>query len=169
MPKHWPQQSPRSPSALRCGPEREITFFSESLGIKLNRGPDGIVRVLSVTKETPSSPVARKGDIQAGDVIREAAGVDIRRPITNIMWGDTVALIRLSPRPITLLVAKELSDVPQAVMEQRRLAEEEERQAAMEAQARMGEMKLEESPMMRPSPANGNEAVADSVAAQSVS
>lgn len=95
MPKQWPQQSPRSPSALRCGTEREIIFFSESLGIKLNRGPDGIVRVLSVSKETPGSPVARKGDIQAGDVVREAAGVDIRRPITNIMWGDTVALIRL--------------------------------------------------------------------------
>lgn len=87
MPKQWPQQSPRSPTALRCGPEREVVFISESLGIKLNRGPDGIVRVLSVSKDTPSSPVARKGIIEQGDVIREAAGVDIRRPITNIMWG----------------------------------------------------------------------------------
>ena len=139
MPKQWPQQSPRSPSALRCGPEREVVFFSESLGIKLNRGPDGIVRVLTVTKETPSSPVARKGDIHAGDVIREAAGVDIRRPITNIMWGDTVALIRLSPRPITLLVAKELSEVPHAVKEQRRLAEQEERAIASPRLMKMDE------------------------------
>jgi tetratricopeptide (TPR) repeat protein len=144
MPKQWPQQSPRSPTALRCGPEREVVFLSESLGIKLNRGPDGIVRVLSVSKDTPSSPIVRKGDIHAGDVIREAAGVDIRRPITNIMWGDTVALIRLSPRPITLLVAKELSEVPRVVKEQRRLAEEEDRATAMQLMARMEEMKYDE-------------------------
>lgn len=170
MPKNWPQQSPRSPSALRCGQEREIFFFSESLGIKLNRGPDGIVRVLSVSKETPGSLVARKGEIQAGDVVREAAGVDIRRPITNIMWGDTVALIRLSPRPIALIVAKELSEVPGAVAEQRRLAEEEEARASFAAaQAQMGEMRMEQNPNMRPSPASGEEAVADSPAAQSYS
>lgn len=165
MPKQWPQQSPRSPSALRCGPEREILFFSESLGIKLNRGPDGIVRVLSVTKDSPTSPVARKGAIGIGDVIREAAGVDIRRPITNIMWGDTVALIRLSPRPIALIVATELSEVPQSVLEQRRLAEEEEHAAHAAAQARLGQMKLEEDVNYRPSPASGDEAVADSPAA----
>ena len=165
MPKQWPQQSPRSPSALRCGPEREIVFFSESLGIKLNRGPDGIVRVLSVSKETPGSPVARKGEIDVGDIVREAAGVDIRRPITNIMWGDTVALIRLSPRPISLVVARELSEVPQSVLEQRRLAEEEEQAAQAAAQTRLGEMKLEEQVNYRPSPASGEEAVADSLAA----
>lgn len=168
MPKEWPQQSPRSPTALRCGPEREVVFFSESLGIKLNRGPDGIVRVLSVSKETPGSPVARKGEIYVGDVVREAAGVDIRRPITNIMWGDTVALIRLSPRPISLIVAKELSEVPQAVMEQRRLAEEEERGAQAAISTKMGEMNLE-AHSYQPSPASGEEKVEDSIAAQSVS
>jgi tetratricopeptide (TPR) repeat protein len=90
MPKRWPQQSPTSPTALRCGPEREVIFLSESLGIKLNRGPDGVVRILSVSPHTAGSPVARDGTIHAGDVVREAAGVDIRRPITNVMWGDTV-------------------------------------------------------------------------------
>lgn len=94
MPKQWPQQIPSSPSALRCGPEREVIFLSESLGIKLNRGPDGIVRVLSVTPHTAGSPVARDGAIHTGDVVREAAGVDIRRPITNVMWGDTVRSCR---------------------------------------------------------------------------
>lgn len=165
MPKQWPQQSPRSPTALRCGPEREVIFYSESLGIKLNRGPDGIVRVLSVTKETPGSPVARKGVIEVGDVVREAAGVDIRRPITNIMWGDTVVILRISERPISLIVAKELSEVPGSVLEQRRIAEEEERAAA---QAKMGEMRLSDN-AFRPSPASGDEKVKDSVAAQSVS
>jgi tetratricopeptide (TPR) repeat protein len=90
MPKRWPQQSPTSPTALRCGPERDVIFLSESLGIKLNRGPDGVVRILSVSPHTAGSPVARDGTIYAGDVVREAAGVDIRRPITNVMWGDTV-------------------------------------------------------------------------------
>ena len=68
--------------------------MSESLGIKLNRGPDGIVRVLSVAPHTAGSPVARDGAIYAGDVVREAAGVDIRRPITNVMWGDTVSFLK---------------------------------------------------------------------------
>ena len=165
MPKAWPQQSPRSPTALRCGPEREVIFFSESLGIKLNRGPDGIIRVLSVSAETPGSPLARKGEICVGDVVRSAAGVDTRLPLTNIMWGDTVALLRLSPRPTAIIVAKELSEVPQSVLEQRRLAQEEEQASQAAAQAMMGDMRLEE----RPSPASGEEAVADSLAAQSVS
>jgi tetratricopeptide (TPR) repeat protein len=97
MPKQWQQaqkQLPTSPCALKCGPERSIIFYSEALGIKLNRGPDGMVRVLSVAPNTPASPVAKSGgDIQMGDIVREAAGVDIRRPITNVMWGDTVRLL----------------------------------------------------------------------------
>ena len=109
MPKAWPQQSPKSPQVLQCGPEREVLFLSEALGIKLNRGPDGVVRVIDVSPDVPGSPIARKGEIAVGDVIREAAGVDIRRPITNIMWGDTVALIKMAPRPIMIIVAKELN------------------------------------------------------------
>lgn len=124
MPKEWPQQSPRSASTFRCGPERDITFLSESLGIKLNRGSDGMVRVLWVAQNSPSSPIARQGRIEVGDVVREAAGVDIRRPITNIMWGDTVALIKMAPRPIILTVAKELSEVPPTVKEEIRKANE---------------------------------------------
>jgi C-terminal processing protease CtpA/Prc len=85
--------------------------LSEALGIKLNRGPDGTVRVIDVSPEIPGSPIARQGKIEVGDVIREAAGVDIRRPITNIMWGDTVALIKMAPRPIVLVVAKELNSI----------------------------------------------------------
>jgi hypothetical protein len=109
MPKQWPQQSSRASQVLQCGPEREVLFLSEALGIKLNRGPDGIVRVIDVSPEIPGSPIAREGSIDVGDVLREAAGVDIRRPITNIMWGDTVALIKMAPRPIVLVVAKELN------------------------------------------------------------
>mmetsp|Transcript_17522 Transcript_17522/g.26608 ORF Transcript_17522/g.26608 Transcript_17522/m.26608 type:complete len:588 (+) Transcript_17522:63-1826(+) len=118
-PKHWPQQSPRTPSALKIGPERNVVFLSDSLGVKLNRGPDGIVRVLSVIPNTPGSPIIRNGNLEVGDVIREAAGVDVRRPITNVMWGDTVALVKMAPRPITLVVAKEISEIPISVIEER--------------------------------------------------
>ena len=121
MPKSWPQQTPRDIQTLRCGPEREILFLSEALGIKLNRGPDGVVRVIDVTPDVPGSPIAREGKIQVGDVIREAAGVDLRRPITNIMWGDTVALIKMAPRPIVLVLAEELTSAP-TITEQRKAA-----------------------------------------------
>ena len=122
MPKQWPQQSPRASNSFQCAEEREVLFLSEALGIKLNRGPDGIVRVIDVSPEVAGSPIARQGNIEVGDVIREAAGVDIRRPITNIMWGDTVALIKMAPRPIVLTVAKELSAPPPSILEQRRAA-----------------------------------------------
>jgi hypothetical protein len=122
MPKDWPQQSPRTPTTLQVGPERTVLFHSESLGIKLNRGADGIVRVFSVAPGAPGSTIVRDGRIQVGDVVREAAGVDIRRPITNIMWGDTVALVKLAPRPITLVVATELSETPFSVYEERERA-----------------------------------------------
>lgn len=119
MPKSWPQQTPHDANTLQCGPEREVMFLSEALGIKLNRGPDGVVRVIDVSPEIPGSPIAREGKIYVGDVIREAAGVDLRRPITNIMWGDTVALIKMAPRPIVLMVAEELNPPP-TISEQRK-------------------------------------------------
>jgi hypothetical protein len=118
-PKNWPQQSPRKPTALLVGVERPIIFLSDALGIKLNRGTDGIVRVMSVTPDTPGSSIVRTGYVKVGDVIREAAGVDIRRPITNIMWGDTVALLKMAPRPITVIVAVELSAIPLSVQDER--------------------------------------------------
>lgn len=122
MPRQWPQQLGEKSVSLVVGDERKVFFFSESLGIKLNRGSDGIVRVLYVAPEKASSPIARKGEIVQGDVVREAAGVDIRRPITNVMWGDTVALIKMAPRPISLVVAQELSEVPISVQEEQRKA-----------------------------------------------
>lgn len=120
MPKQWPQQTTVCLPPLKCGPEREVIFLSEALGVKLNRGCDGIVRVLSVAETAAGSEVARRGLIEKGDIVREAAGVDIRRPITNIMWGDTVALIKMAPRPITFLVSKELSPVPPAVLDEQK-------------------------------------------------
>jgi len=118
MPRAWPTQAIGSPTTLQVGPEREVIYFSESMGVKLNRGPDGVVRVISAAPPSAQSAIAREGDMDVGDVIREAAGVDMRRPITNIMWGDTVALIKLAPRPIKLIVAPEESPLPHSVREE---------------------------------------------------
>ena len=109
MPKNWPQQSPTSPSSIATGPERSVIFLSDAMGIKLNRGNDGLIRVISVADLPPGSPILRKGKIETGDLVREAGGVDLRRPITATMWGDTVALIKMAPRPLTLIVAKEVT------------------------------------------------------------
>ncbi len=79
------------------------------MGIKLNRGTDGIVRVISVSEIQPGSSILRKGKVEAGDLVREVCGVDLRRPITATMWGDTVALIKMTPRPVPFIVAEEIT------------------------------------------------------------
>lgn len=82
-----------------------------------------MIRIVSVTEETTSSSkepslggdhqqIHRKGSVESGDVVREAAGVDLRRPITKFMWSDTVSLLKISPRPVKMIVAKELSNSP---------------------------------------------------------
>ena len=94
---------------LRVGPEHSITFGPGSLGVRLNRGCDGTVRVLS-TKKDDYRPGDRK--LMVGDVIREVAGINLSCPITFEMWEDTVDVIRNSKRPMYFLVAKEFSERP---------------------------------------------------------
>lgn len=161
MPKQWPQQSPRASNGFQCGEEREVLFLSEALGIKLNRGPDGIVRVIDVSPEVSGSPIARQGKIEVGDVIREAAGVDIRRPLTNIMWGDTVALIKMAPRPIVLTVAKELSAPPPSILEQRRAAAASTLSPSQAAALNNPKNQSGAGPAFFPSNSSGDEAVRD--------
>jgi hypothetical protein len=67
IPKQWPQQSPRAAQILQCGPEREVLFLSEALGIKQNCGPGGVVQVIDVSPDVPGSPIARQGNIEVGD------------------------------------------------------------------------------------------------------
>jgi hypothetical protein len=108
-PESWPKQTPTTPTSIKVGPEREVLFLSDQMGIKLNRGTDGIVRVISVNDIQPGSSILRKGTIEAGDLVREVCGVDLRRPITATMWGDTVALIKMTPRPVSFVVAQEIT------------------------------------------------------------
>ena len=98
---------------LRVGPEHSITFGPGSLGVRLNRGCDSTVRVLS-TKKDDYRPGDRK--LMVGDVIREAAGINLSCPITSEMWEDTVDVIRNSKRPVYFLVAKEFSERPPEVV-----------------------------------------------------
>ena len=99
--------------------ENDVIFQSQAMGIRLKRGEDGCVRVVSVTQPTLGSSIDRVGAIDPGDTIKEAAGIDLRSPITNSQWGEAVTQIRHAPRPMTFVVAagperksKEMSSKP---------------------------------------------------------
>eukprot|EP00956_Cyclotella_meneghiniana_P000812 scaffold919_cov74-Cyclotella_meneghiniana.AAC.7 len=97
----------------RFGPERIITFRTESLGVKLNRSPvEGIVHILHVTSYQPpeestmKSP--REGDLEVGDAIMEVGGVDLRHQfIGRLEWADMVHFIKYVERPLEMIVAKD--------------------------------------------------------------
>jgi len=105
----------------RFGVDRRITFHTQSLGIKLHRSPtEGIVHILhvnnnnsdtapsteqqqlSTTREGPSN-----GHLEAGDVILEVGGVDLRgKAIGPLEWADMVHFVRHIGRPLEILDAK---------------------------------------------------------------
>ena len=89
--------------------ERRVTFFSQSLGIKLQRGADGKVRVIEVKPNSPD----HQGEIYVGDVLCEVQGiVDLRdRPISNQLWGDVIRTIKVAPRPLVFVMG---ADFPPA-------------------------------------------------------
>ena len=172
LPKQWSNQLPSTPVPLRVGAERNVIFASEAMGVKLNRGSDGIIRVVSVEN---GRSIVREGDIYSGDVIREAANVDLRRPLTKVMWSDTVAFLKTSSRPLTLVVAEELSDVPSSVVEELSRARKESSPSSMskmrrgqptrrEAEEEKYEIGKEPYQYYGPSPASGIESVAETEA-----
>ena len=85
--------------------ENQVFFRSTAMGIRLKRGEDGLVRVVSVTEASAGSSIVRDGVIEPEDMVLEAAGVDLRKPITNSQWGETVTKIRYAPRPMLFVVA----------------------------------------------------------------
>ncbi|KAL7533567.1 hypothetical protein ACHAXR_005311 [Thalassiosira sp. AJA248-18] len=94
---------------LHVGNERIVYFHTESLGIKISRHTDGYVRVLSVTPYRPTNgEKVREGDIHEGDVVREVSDVNLRMPIDSAVWKLTVGLIKMAPRPLKFVVAREL-------------------------------------------------------------
>jgi len=85
--------------------QNDVYFRSSAMGIRLKRGEDGFVRVVSVTEATTGSSIVRDGDVEPEDRVLEAAGVDLREPITNSQWGETVTKIRSAPRPMKFVVS----------------------------------------------------------------
>ncbi|KAL7467608.1 hypothetical protein ACHAXS_007848 [Conticribra weissflogii] len=90
--------------------ENDVIFHSTAMGIRLKRGEDGLVRVVSVTQATPGSSIKRDGSIEPDDIIREAAGIDLRQPITNSQWGEVVTKIRSAPRPMRFVTTSSSSN-----------------------------------------------------------
>jgi hypothetical protein len=84
--------------------EHDVIFHSSAMGIRLKRGDDGLVRVVSVTESSPGSSIVRDGQIEPDDILREAAGADLRSPITNSQWGEVVQIIRNASRPMKFVV-----------------------------------------------------------------
>ena len=134
MPKSWPCQNFIGDTTIFVGPERDVRIYEGVMGLQLNRGCDGFIRILSahVLPEDDPQLAPREGsELTPGDVVREAAGVDLRRPITNMMWGDTVTLMKVAKRPIRFVVAKELSEPPASVQEKLSQAQLEEMERIM--------------------------------------
>ena len=52
------------------------------------------------------------GNMESRDVVLKAAGVDLRRSITNTMWSNTSKFIKVTPIPLKFLVSKESSEKP---------------------------------------------------------
>eukprot|EP00561_Arcocellulus_cornucervis_P006644 CAMPEP_0185826332 /NCGR_PEP_ID=MMETSP1322-20130828/31490_1 /TAXON_ID=265543 /ORGANISM="Minutocellus polymorphus, Strain RCC2270" /LENGTH=656 /DNA_ID=CAMNT_0028524059 /DNA_START=39 /DNA_END=2009 /DNA_ORIENTATION=- len=125
------------PSLLHTGPKRTVAFLSVPLGVQLTRGPDGYVRVKSVSSKP--TVVRRGDDIRVGDVVLKVADIDMSRPSTSEMWATTVAFVRNAPRPITFVVA---SGVVSIEAEQVRLGRE--RVAAAQQEAEVERQRLEQ-------------------------
>ncbi|KAL7486602.1 hypothetical protein ACHAW6_012197 [Cyclotella cf. meneghiniana] len=87
--------------------EHDVIFHSNAMGIRLKRGEDGLVRVVSVTESSPGSSIVRDGQIEPDDIVREAAGADLRSPITNSEWGEVVLQIRNSSRPMKFVIVSD--------------------------------------------------------------
>ncbi|KAL7551955.1 hypothetical protein ACHAWF_017039 [Thalassiosira exigua] len=107
------------------GPERLVFFHTgdpSELGIELTHSPiDGRIRVTHVPSDDERSPGGAsnspgryrgvvEGRLYAGDVIREAAGVNLRSPVSARMWELTQGLMRVAPKPIEVTVAEEVKD-----------------------------------------------------------
>jgi len=98
--------------------EKDVIFHSTAMGIRLKRGEDGLVRVVSVTQATPGSSIKRDGLIEPDDIIREAAGIDLRQPITNSQWGEVVTKIRSASRPMKFVTTSSSSNAAEKVDKQ---------------------------------------------------
>jgi len=170
-----PQINPLSPAnsrPLHLTDERSILFYcSNSLISRLEHSSiDGYVRIIqhpherhhdddrSVTSHTSAvslaeleneegiTPILIEGKFSIGDVVCEAAGVNMRQPISSHMWKLTLGLLKVAPKPIEIKVARErglddniMEEVEEDALERENVTtaerdghEEEEKKAEME-------------------------------------
>ena len=98
------------------GPERLVLLHSPDpidLGLRLEYSiADGRVRIV-YTEDNNDNGINNnggvvEGTVHNGDVVLEAAGVNMRRPISDHMWQLTEGLMKVAPRPIEIVVATEM-------------------------------------------------------------
>ncbi len=105
------------PSTTSIGPERLVLLHSPDpidLGLRLEYATDGRVRIVYTTEDNdhqvlpqPNNGGVVEGTVHNGDIVLEAAGVNMRRPISDHMWKLTEGLMKVAPRPIEIIVATE--------------------------------------------------------------
>lgn len=145
------------PLALSLSPERKIYIHtsdpSDHPGLHFEHSSaDGRVRVVVVVDDLANVPSNGdshgrlsppltvesryggiiEGDVRHDDIVREVAGIDTRRPISEHMWKLTLGLMRVAPRPIEVIVATEHNE--KDTMEEEEDMEEKE----MESRVVMG-------------------------------
>eukprot|EP00804_Cyclotella_cryptica_P022530 CCRYP_009428-RA/>CCRYP_009428-RA protein AED:0.01 eAED:0.01 QI:248/-1/1/1/-1/1/1/856/983 len=103
--------------SIKLGPERILHFHTTDpadLGITLTHTPTtlamgistGYVRITSLSSDGGMV----QGDARLNDVVVEAAGVNMRRPISEGMWRLTLGLMEVAPRPLEVVVAAEVDE-----------------------------------------------------------
>ncbi|KAL3799074.1 hypothetical protein ACHAWO_007414 [Cyclotella atomus] len=103
--------------SMKLGTERTIHFHTTSspdLGLTLTHTPTtlamgistGYVRITSINADGGMVT----GDVRVNDVVVEAAGVNMRRPISEGMWKLTLGLMEVAPLPLEIVVAQEVEE-----------------------------------------------------------
>lgn len=98
------------------GTERLVLLHSPDpidLGLRLEYSPiDGRVRIVYTEEDDNNTDQhiiinngVVEGTVHNGDVVVEAAGVNMRKPISDHMWKLTEGLMKVAPRPIEIIVA----------------------------------------------------------------
>jgi len=173
------------PLSLTLGPERKIYLHasdpSEHPGLRFEHSSaDGRVRVVVddyvSTHQTgddsdgrlspPLTVEARyngiiEGDVKHDDIVREVAGIDARRPISEHMWKLTLGLMRVAPRPIEVIIASE-RDPNSPIEEEDEEEELEERLMTAMSNTALGYVQLDMTGEVILSPHDDGEEIDDS-------
>ena len=99
--------------------ERLVLFHSpclDELGVDLEHGQDGYVRIVKRQNEDGSFGGTLglvEGQYESGNIVCEVASVNLRHSISEHMFRLCIALMKVTPRPIEIVVKDEAQDIPQ--------------------------------------------------------